>query len=338
MAVFGAMPNGAERQANLAALREQARQLEQAGHKGLFGFLTHLNRMREKGDRIAPAASGAGGVKILSIHKSKGLEFPVVFLCGLGRQFNKTDAAAPVLFHPELGVGPKSLRRGDGWTMEWPSLARQAVSLRMDRELKAEEMRLLYVAMTRAKEKLIMTIGLSRAEESLVKLSREAERPAAPASVASALTPGKWLLLCALTRPDGKELCVSGAVSAEVPSGCGPEWKIRLVDGLDYQVPLRAAGTVGGEMPKPDAKRVKELADQFAWEYPHVAAVDLPSKLTATQLKGRELDSEAAEGTDTPRPVKPVPFERPDFAAKKLGLTAAQRGTCLLYTSPSPRD
>ena len=327
MAIFGAMPNGGERQANLSALREQARQLEQAGHKGLFGFLTHLSRMRQRGDRIAPAVTGAGGVKILSIHKSKGLEFPVVFLCGLGRQFNRMDAAAPVLFHPGLGVGPKSRKRGEGWTVEWPSLARQAVSIQMDRELKAEEMRLLYVAMTRAKEKLIMTMGLTRAAETLIKLSREAERPAAPASVSSALTPGKWLLLCALTRPDGAALCVDGAVDAAVPSGCGPDWEIHLVDGLDYQVPLRASGTVGGELPRPDLKRVEELVHSLSWKYPFAAVADLPSKLTATQLKGRELDSEAAEGTDTPRRARPVPFERPDFAVKKFGLTAVQQGT-----------
>ncbi len=327
MAIFGAMPNGEERQANLAALREQARQLEQAGHKGLFGFLTHLNRMRQKGDRIAPAVSGTGGVKILSIHRSKGLEFPVVFLCGLGRQFNKMDAVAPILFHPELGVGPKSLKRGDGWTVEWPSLARQAVSLQMDRELKAEEMRLLYVAMTRAKEKLIMTMGLTKAEDTLAKIARDAKRPPAAAAVSASVTPGRWVLLCAMTRPDGEELRVPGAECSVVPANCGPDWEIHLVDGLEYQVPLRARGTVGGELPEPDAKQVEELVRSLAWEYPHAAATDLPSKLTATQLKGRELDSEAAEGTDVQRPVKPVPFERPDFAVKKFGLTAAQRGT-----------
>ena len=327
MAIFGAMPNGRERQANLAALREQARQLEQAGHKGLFGFLTHLSRMRQKGDRIVPAASAAGGVKILSIHRSKGLEFPVVFLCGLGRQFNKKDATAPILFHPELGVGPKSLKRGEGWTVEWPSLARQAVSLQMDRELMAEEMRLLYVAMTRAKEKLVMTMGLSKAESTLAKIAREAKRPPAAAAVSACATPGRWILLCAMTRPDGDELRIPGAECSVVSDNCGPTWDIRLVDGLDHQVPLRSYGSVGGEVLKPDEKQVEVLARALAWEYPYAAAVDLPSKLTATQLKGRELDSEAAEGTDAPRPVKQVPFERPDFAVKKFGLTAAQRGT-----------
>ncbi|MGM9607554.1 MAG: helicase-exonuclease AddAB subunit AddA [Oscillospiraceae bacterium] len=329
MAIFGAMPDGARRQANLAALREQARQLERAGHKGLFGFLTHLGRLRQKGERLAPASAGTGGVKILSIHRSKGLEFPVVFLCGLGRQFNTMDAAAPVLFHPRLGVGPKRLERGEGWTVEWPTLARQAVSLQMDRELKAEEMRLLYVAMTRAKEKLIMTMGLSKAGDALAKLARDAARPVAPAVAAAASTPGRWLLLCALTRPDGEALRTGETDCPVIPAGCGPAWEIRLVPGADYEPPLHARGEVAGEIARPPEEQVEKLAQVLSWTYPHAQAADLPSKLTATQLKGRALDAEAAEDTDTPRPVKHTPFERPDFAAQKLGLTAPQRGTAL---------
>ncbi|MGN1003291.1 MAG: UvrD-helicase domain-containing protein, partial [Oscillospiraceae bacterium] len=330
MAIFGAMPDGARRQANLAALREQARQLERAGHKGLFGFLTHLGRMRQRGERLAPAAAGSGGVKILSIHRSKGLEFPVVFLCGLGRQFNKMDAAAPVLFHPRLGVGPKRLERGEGWTVEWPTLARQAVALQMDRELKAEEMRLLYVAMTRAKEKLIMTMGLSKAGETLAKLAHDAARPVAPAVAAASSTPGRWLLLCALTRPDGEPLrFAAGADCPVIAEGCGPAWDIRLVPGADFEPPLRARGEILGEIAQPPEEQVEKLARVLSWTYPHAQAADLPSKLTATQLKGRTLDAEAAEDTDTPRPGKHAPFERPDFAAQKLGLTAPQRGTAL---------
>ena len=329
MAIFGAMPDGGRRQANLTALREQARQIERAGHKGLFGFLTHLGRLRQRGERLAPAAAGTGGVRLLSIHRSKGLEFPVVFLCGLGRQFNKMDAAAPVLFHPRLGVGPKRLERGEGWAVEWPTLARQAVSLQMDSELKAEEMRLLYVAMTRAKEKLIMTMGLSKAGDTLEKLSQDAARPVAPAVAAAASTPGRWLLLCALTRPDGAALRTGEADCPVIAEGCGPDWDIFLRDGKEYETPLRSRGEVAGELARPPEEQVEELARALAWTYPHAPAADLPSKLTATQLKGRALDAEAAEDTGTPPPVRRTAFERPDFAARKLGLTAPQRGTAL---------
>ena len=329
MAIFGAMPDGERRQANLTALREQARQIERSGHKGLFGFLTHLGRLRQRGERLAPAAAGTGGVRLLSIHRSKGLEFPVVFLCGLGRQFNKMDAAAPVLFHPRLGVGPKRLERGEGWTVEWPTLARQAVSLQMDSELKAEEMRLLYVAMTRAREKLIMTMGLSKAGDTLAKLAHDAARPVAPAVAAAASTPGRWLLLCALTRPDGAALRMGEADCPVIGEGCGPAWDIVLRDGGEYETPLRARGEVAGELARPPEERVEELARALAWTYPHAPAADLPSKLTATQLKGRALDAEAAEDTGSPPPVRRTAFERPDFAAQKLGLTAPQRGTAL---------
>ena len=329
MAIFGAMPGGEERQANLAALREQARRAEQAGHKGLFAFLTHLGRMRQRGDQIAPASSGAGSVKLLSIHRSKGLEFPVVFLCGLGRQFNKMDAAAPVLFHHRLGIGPKRLERGEGWTVEWPTLARQAVAVQMDKELKAEEMRLLYVAMTRAREKLILSMSLTDAEDTLSKLTPDATRPVAPAVAAAAQTPGRWLLLCALSRPESGALWMSEESRPVFRGDFGPAWDINLLRGEEYETPLHANGRVAGEIPAPAARQVEQLAAALRWEYPHALAADLPSKLTATQLKGRELDAEAAEGTDAPRPVTKTPFERPDFAAQKLGLTAPQRGTAL---------
>lgn len=331
MAIFGSMPDGAARQANLAALRDQARRLEQAGHKGLYGFLTHLSRMRQRGESPAPAGSGVGGVKILSIHRSKGLEFPVVFLCGLGRQFNKMDSAAPVLFHHKLGVGPKCVRRGDGWTMEWPGLSRQAVSMQMDRELKAEEMRLLYVAMTRAKEKLIMTMSLNKAVSALEKLSLDAHIPVESAVVASAPSLGRWLLLCAMARPDGaalREHC-ERLDGIDRTRDYGAEWEIRLLSGPEYSAPLHCRGSVGGEIAKPSEEQVQKILEKLTWVYPHLQAAELPSKLTATQLKGRQLDAEAAEDTAVSRPVWRAPFERPDFAAQKLGLTAPQRGTAL---------
>jgi ATP-dependent helicase/nuclease subunit A len=253
----------------------------------------------------------------------------VVFLCGLGRQFNKMDAAAPVLFHPRLGVGPKRLERGEGWTVEWPTLARQAVSLQMERELKAEELRLLYVAMTRAKEKLIMTIGLSKAEDTLVRLSMDATRPLAPAVAAAVPSPGRWLLLCAMTRPDGEALRPEGCACPVIAEHCGPAWDIALYDGGEYTQPLHARGQVGQDLPQPSQEEIQEVAQALSWSYPKAPAADLPSKVTATQLKGRTLDAEAAEDTAAATPLRHAAFQRPDFAAQKLGLTAPQRGTAL---------
>ncbi len=333
MALFGSMPGGEERKANLAALREHARRLDQGGHIGLYGFLSQLERMRQRGDPMTAASAGVGGVKILSIHRSKGLEFPVVFLCGMGRQFNKMDATAPMLFHSKLGVGPKCLRRGEGWTTEWPTLARQAVALQMERELKAEEMRLLYVAMTRAKEKLIMTMGLAKAGNAISKLARDAQRPVAPAVVASAATPGTWMLLCALTRPESDALYAVGEVVPKFSEDCGPAWDIRVLHGEDFEIPLHAAGHVGGEICHMDEAQVDALSKVFEWTYPNANVAELPSKLTATQLKGRDLDAEAAEGTFASVRVKSTSFRKPNLSRgteeKEAELTATERGTAL---------
>ena len=105
----------------------------------------------------------------MSIHKSKGLEFPVVFLCGLMRRLNREDMSRPILFHPRLGVGPKRLDLERG--VEYPTLARSAVARQLEYEMMAEELRLLYVAMTRAKEKLILSCALSQGGRELERLA-----------------------------------------------------------------------------------------------------------------------------------------------------------------------
>ena len=144
------MPGGQERQDNLLALYALAGQMEDSGCRSLFQFLLRLERLRQTGAKLPSSGSGreGEGVSILSIHRSKGLEKPVVLVCGLSRRLNRDDLMRPVLFHPVLGVGPKGLDRER--MVEYPTLARRAVSRQLEREMMAEELRLLYVAMTRA--------------------------------------------------------------------------------------------------------------------------------------------------------------------------------------------
>src|SRR5699024_4690092 len=97
--------------ANLMALYDEACRFEYGGHRGLMAFLLHLTRMAENNVAVPVPGETAGGVRIPSIHKSKGLEFPVVLLCGLAGQFNDAAAKATILFHPELGLGPKRTDR-----------------------------------------------------------------------------------------------------------------------------------------------------------------------------------------------------------------------------------
>ncbi|WP_231571588.1 UvrD-helicase domain-containing protein [Gordoniibacillus kamchatkensis] len=174
----GGLPGGQQRQANLRALYDRARQYESTSLRGLFRFLRFLERMRDSGGDLGTARAlgeQENVVRIMSIHKSKGLEFPVVFVAGLGKMFNRSDANEPFVTHKELGFGPRyvdaELRAG------YPTLPALAIQRRMKRELLAEEMRVLYVALTRAREKLILLGTAPSAEKLLRKWSRTLEQP-----------------------------------------------------------------------------------------------------------------------------------------------------------------
>mgnify|MGYP005764891497 FL=1 len=327
LGIFGAMEEGEARQGNLLALAELARQFEGSGHKGLFRFLTYLTRLRENGNTLTPPTPGrtGGGVRIMSIHKSKGLEFPVVLLCGLARRLNREDMSRPILFHPKLGVGPKGLDVERG--IEYPTLARMAVARQLEREMMAEELRLLYVAMTRAKEKLILSVALTGGGKDLEKLAGDSGYPVDPQVLLACQSVGQWVLLHALCRPEAGALRRAAGQEVAVPDApLGPAWDIRFVDGtaLTQAPPRRWIAPERGTEENEDGA---DLTGLLRWTYPHGAEVAIPSKLTATQLKGRALDEEAAE--EAPRPSRPLSFGRPRFAAEELGLTAAQRGTAL---------
>ena len=327
LGIFGAMEEGEARQGNLLALAELARQFEGSGHKGLFRFLTYLTRLRENGNTLTPPTPGrtGGGVRIMSIHKSKGLEFPVVLLCGLARRLNREDMSRPILFHPKLGVGPKGLDVERG--IEYPTLARMAVARQLEREMMAEELRLLYVAMTRAKEKLILSVALTGGGKDMEKLAGDSGYPVDPQVLLACQSVGQWVLLHALCRPEAGALRRAAGQEVAIPEApLGPQWDIRFVDGTALtQAPPRR--WMAPEREIEENEDWTDLTGLLRWTYPHGAEVAIPSKLTATQLKGRALDEEAAE--EAPRPSRPLSFGRPRFAAEELGLTAAQRGTAL---------
>jgi len=328
LGLFGAMPGGQERQSNLLTLYELARKFEGAGHRGLFSFLSHLTRLRDAGVRITSPVSGreGGGVSILSIHRSKGLEFPVVFLCGLAKRLNKQDMQKPVLFHPKIGVGPKGLDRER--MVEYTTLPRQAVAKQLESELMAEELRLLYVAMTRAKEKLIMTHALTAGINDLKRLRDDVGAPVEPQALASYACAGQWVLLAAMARPEADQLREAAELWPAFPDGVyAPAWDIRLVDGTPYEcAPKRLEFSC--EAPA-EGERDDELAQRLAWTNPYAVLAGIPSKMTATQLKGRFVDEEAAQETESPKPCAAMNFHRPRFAAEEFGLTPAQKGTAL---------
>lgn len=330
LGIFGAMDRGQQRRDNLLSLYALAGQLEESGCRTLFQFLLRLDRLRETGGRIPVAGTGreGDGVSILSIHRSKGLERPVVLVCGLSRRLNRDDLMRPVLFHPVLGVGPKGLERER--MIEYPTLARRAVARQLEREMMAEELRLLYVAMTRAREKLILTLTLTEGIRTLERMKEDLSVPVSPMVLESQQSVGQWVLLHALTRPEAEGLRALADLPSVEAEGLGPSWMIQWIEGTSLSVQKSEEQAKSSDPER--TLDTQQLQEKWLWQYPWIACANIPSKLTATQIKGRTLDQEAAEeGSEVPFPMskKQVALERPNFVARERGLTPAQRGTAL---------
>ena len=331
MAVFGAMEGGAARKENLIALYTYAGQQAAAGRGGLFDFVTQLHDLLEEGRQppISTQATGSG-VQIMSVHRSKGLEFPVVILADLHKRFNADDFHRPVLVHPQLGLGTERVDRQR--RIRYDTVTKSAVAAALTRESKAEEMRILYVALTRAKEKLICVDCMSHARKRAADLAVLAEMPAPPEAVAGAKCPGDWLvrysaavmlfwlLLPLLCAPEGEPIRRWAETEPQTLTGAGGGWQVQVWEN-PVAPALRERDSTPEEARESGPVEVREL------DYPHPAACRIPTKVTATQLKGRELDEEIAQGTV--RRVRQVQVETPRFLIGERPLSAAQRGTAM---------
>jgi ATP-dependent helicase/nuclease subunit A len=327
LGVMGALNGGEARRNNLMLLFEYARRFEANGYKGLFGFMTYLRRLMERGGETVEQPETAGeAVRIMSIHKSKGLEFPVVFLADTAKKLNNKDAAQPLLVHSRLGIGAKrtDMRR----RIEYPTLARIAVAKKLTAEMMAEELRVLYVAMTRAREKLIIVSTFADADKELSKLTKDASSPVPPVVLENTRSMAGWILLAALTRPEAKPLR-TGETPASID--CGEPWVIRKVSAQAAPEFNKNKVPELRERPAPDHETVDVIRKNLSFVYPYTEAPHLPSKLTATELKGRFADYEAAEEAEKPAysDRQRMLFTRPDFIVEKTELTGAERGTAL---------
>jgi len=324
LGVFGVMDSGLERRENLISLARQAEKFESGGYRGLFAFVTQLRRLLDAG-QAPPSASGAvtNGVRLMSIHKSKGLEFPIVILADLDHAFSRQDFDTPVLVHPALGLGPRRVdleRR-----IRYPTLARQAIEESLHRENLSEEQRVLYVAMTRPKEKLILVDSLYHAETRLRRLAASAACPVPPETVVACKDFGEWLLLPLLCRPEAaplRELAGAEVEEETAFTSPGAPWEVFLHDAADFRDRPPRPGGGGAEESGEEVHFDPEL---LFFEYPYQRESALPAKLTATQLKGRPLDQEIAENAAHIPYIRPL--SQPKFRQKSKGLTPAERGS-----------
>ena len=308
--IYAAMPGGESRNANLQTFFQLAADYENGGHRDLGQFLEHLKALEAKG-LISAGAGSAGCVTIMSIHKSKGLEFPVVFLCGLSRKFNRDSLQARILADKELGLG---LSVADlHHRMRYPTIARRAIAVKMEAESLSEEMRVLYVAVTRARDRLIMTYMHQNLESKLQDLALRTDFDGGELLCRDAGCPGDWVLLTALYKMEAGELFALGGKPKETTMGQFP-WKIRVSEAPEVNPSGSAIEEIRPGMPEGAAQQLK-IALNF--QYPHLDATKASSKQTATGLKGRFKDEEAAEGASEPKLIHRT-WRAPEFQEKRI--------------------
>ena len=257
---MGAGINGEQRQANLNALLDKAHAFESAGSRGIWSFLHHLALAENNASVGAAQTITADVVRILTIHKSKGLEFPVVFVAGLGKQFNRMDVNNSLQLHAAYGMALRFVDREGVQRMKRDTLARVILSQRVKREQLAEEMRVLYVAMTRAKRRLILTGCVAKPEE---KLAAAPKTPTAWQSIRCA-SPIRWLMM-------GLHRHLSVTVHEREPflGGYQPEQQ--------------------RELPPFDPAVLEAIEQKLNWQYAHAEAARVAAKAAVSRVvRGEE--------------------------------------------------
>lgn len=297
--IYSAMPDGDIRVANLQQFCQLAASYEAGAGNSLTCFLRYLDSIEERGVPASGDEAVGGSVTIMSIHKSKGLEFPVVFLCGMSREFNMESAYSQVLCDKELGLGLACVDVEN--RVQYPSIAKKAISEKIKKESISEEMRVLYVAMTRARDRLIMTYAVKNLEKNLSALSLRIPLSKKELLTSTVHCPGMWVYLASCCIP-------------------GLDWTLRTVQA-NFAVGDVSTETAVQEILLP--KQLKRLKEALDFSYPYATATMLPSKQTATQLKGREKDREAAENTEK-RYISRKTWRQPSFVSAEK--TGADRG------------
>lgn len=320
--IVGAMPGGDLRQGNLRILIDRARSLSDTPARGLYGFLRHIGHLREHSmdpGEARPLSERDDVVRITSVHKSKGLEYPVVLVLGMGHRANMQDSRQPLLFHGELGFGfhdydmEQKIRR--------KTLTHTAVKCRLERETLSETIRVLYVALTRARERLIL-VGSCKSEDRI----RDWTQPPVSALIGQGklASPLDWVGATLLRHPSGHALRQHIAYPPAVEGGRA-RWRIEITRSAAAVPDAPGASRDTGEMLRKalDSAPDPAAAAAFAWEDPRAAAARLPAKTSATALVERIRPG------DTPVPeVRP----RPQFMEQAPAADPALRGT-LVHTA-----
>ncbi len=348
----GLMPNGNLRQANLKMLFERAKKYETASFKGLYNFINFIEKLKiNSGDLSSAKIIGENDdvIRIMSIHKSKGLEFPVVFLVNTNKQFNEQDIKKnPVLLHQELGIGAKYINYNA--QVQYDTLTRETIKNVIRNENISEEMRILYVALTRAKEKLIIT-GISNDYakqlediEQQKNIYARKDGKINPILVKKYKTYLDWILLVYLYEQANTEELLE---LNRIEQNSILEYKME--NDEKENTSQKVIKTLNQKII--DKNKINKIKEQIEYEYPNKLAIDIPTKSSVTkikQMKNKQLgidfesldNEENVNKENSTADTKNITFEKPKFLQEEKDnqITNAQKGTlthlCLQKLKP----
>lgn len=330
--IVGAMPNGTQRTANLHLFQTYADNFDQTNSFGISSFVRYLDKLIENDVDPSSASTlseNANVVRIMTIHKSKGLEFKYCILANVGKEFNRMDLIQNLILHPTLGIGLNGRDIKTGNT--YPTLGHKAVQIATDNNNVSETLRVLYVALTRAREHLVIVgspTGNSKLESLINACSKELKgsEPVSPFTVKSSKSFLKWLVLATLRHPNADVLREElGGYHTVLPGGNGLATFIHN-NPEDFEFDddiLFDAEELTDELNTPqelqdfaDDELVSEIKARMDYEYPYLALASVATKRAASNMEGDAFDE------------KFFATARPEFASQQ-GLTPAQRGSAL---------
>ncbi|MFC4353613.1 helicase-exonuclease AddAB subunit AddA [Chryseomicrobium palamuruense] len=326
-----AMPGGAQRQSNLRLLLDQAEQFEQSSYRGVFRFLRFVERIKKRGDDVGEAraiSERENVVRIMTIHASKGLEFPFVFLPGMARPFNLMDFKGNYLFDQDYGLAVKAI--DPELRIAYQSLPYMAMKEKKQLQTKAEEMRILYVAMTRAREKLFLTLSIPSLDLAVQKWMttgyRQPDEPVPPFLRSNAMSYWDWLGPAFMRLPEFQQ--IAGVRSRHTK--LNPEvWSFSVHAPEEEMKELPSIFDKVGQG-KEVSSLPKVIEEQFNRHYLYELATKKTAKQTVTELKRlQQLESSDEDffSTKTHQPMLDVEWEEPVFLQGEAIATAVQVGT-----------
>ena len=337
----GLLPNGAMRQANLKTLFEKAKQYEKASFKGLFNFIQFIDKLKKQNGDLASAkliGENEDVIRIMSIHKSKGLEFPVVFLCNSHKKFNMQDLNDIILLHQDIGFGPTIMDTTR--KIKYSSIAKDAIKLKMKQETLSEEQRILYVALTRAKEKLYIT-GRSKdftkyvQDKNKVLEMYESENIKLDAKLMKkANSYLEWIMYVYLFNQGrtitlkGEQYKLSDIITLNVSNKkdlLKALAKEEVVEQIDLKEKIEQI--LKNKSYEENKKSEQALEELLEWKYDYIVDTTLPTKSSVTKIKQEKIKlEEILKGIESEE-VEYKKSYTPKFMQEDKKISNAEKGT-----------